>query len=144
MRVRIRHLRVILSTMSMAATATPLAAQADSDVAPALAGPADALALTSAPQPAAAGPAAAPVALVAPVGPTLPAPIAIRTRSERRAEPARVAAPIPRPNQGSALALMGVGGAAVVIGLLIGGDGGSAVAIGGGVIGLVGLYRYLR
>jgi len=32
----------------------------------------------------------------------------------------------------------------VVVGLLVGGDGGAAVAIGGGVLGLVGLYRYLR
>ena len=45
---------------------------------------------------------------------------------------------------GSNLALMGVGGAAVVIGLLIGGDGGTILALGGGVIGLVGLYRYLQ
>lgn len=45
---------------------------------------------------------------------------------------------------GSNLALMGVGAAGVVIGLLVGGDGGAAIAIGGGVLGLVGLYRYLR
>lgn len=45
---------------------------------------------------------------------------------------------------GSNLALMGVGGAAVVIGLLIGGDGGTILALGGAVIGLVGLYRYLQ
>ncbi len=45
---------------------------------------------------------------------------------------------------GSNLALMGVGAAGVVIGLLVGGDGGAAIAIGGGVLGLIGLYRYLR
>lgn len=45
---------------------------------------------------------------------------------------------------GSNLALMGVGAAGVVIGLLVGGDGGAAIAIGGGALGLVGLYRYLR
>ncbi len=45
---------------------------------------------------------------------------------------------------GPNLALMGVGAAGVVIGLLIGGDGGTALAIGGGVLGLVGFYRYLR
>jgi hypothetical protein len=39
---------------------------------------------------------------------------------------------------------MGVGAAAVVIGLLIGGDGGTLVAISGGVIGLYGLFRFLR
>ena len=35
-------------------------------------------------------------------------------------------------------------GAAVVVGLLVGGDAGAAVAIGGGVVGLIGLYRYLQ
>ena len=45
---------------------------------------------------------------------------------------------------GSNLAMMGVGAAAVVIGLMVGGDGGTILALGGGVIGLVGLYRYLR
>ena len=45
---------------------------------------------------------------------------------------------------GPNLALIGVGAAAVVVGLLIGDDGGHAVAIGGAVVGLVGLYRYMR
>lgn len=45
---------------------------------------------------------------------------------------------------GSNLALMGVGAAALVVGLLVGGDSGTVIAVGGGVIGLVGLYRYLR
>ena len=54
------------------------------------------------------------------------------------------ARPSPRTERGSDLALMGVGGAAVVVGLLVGGDAGAAVAIGGGVVGLIGLYRYLQ
>lgn len=45
---------------------------------------------------------------------------------------------------GSNLALMGTGGAGVVVGLLVGGNGGTAIALGGGILGLVGLYRYLR
>ena len=45
---------------------------------------------------------------------------------------------------GSDLALVGVGAAAVVVGLLVGGDSGTVIAVGGGVIGLIGLYRYLR
>ena len=45
---------------------------------------------------------------------------------------------------GSNVAMMGVGLAAIVVGSLVGGDGGTIIAIGGGVIGLVGLYRYLR
>jgi hypothetical protein len=52
----------------------------------------------------------------------------------------------PRGNVGvgSNLALMGTGAAAVVIGLLVGGNGGAAIAVGGGALGLVGFYRYLR
>lgn len=45
---------------------------------------------------------------------------------------------------GSNLALMGVGAAALVVGLMVGGDGGTIIALSGGVLGLVGLYRYLR
>jgi len=39
---------------------------------------------------------------------------------------------------------MGAGAAAIIVGLMIGGDGGTIVAISGGVIGLVGLFRYIR
>jgi len=64
-----------------------------------------------------------------------------------QANPLGVVEP-PDPNAhlgaGSNLAMMGVGAAGIVIGLLIGGDGGTIIALGGGVIGLVGLYRYLR
>jgi hypothetical protein len=45
---------------------------------------------------------------------------------------------------GTNVALMGVGAAAIVIGLLVGGDGGAMISIGGGVLGLYGLFRYLR
>ena len=45
---------------------------------------------------------------------------------------------------GRNVAMMGVGIAGVVIGSMVGGDGGTMIAIGGGVLGLVGLFRYLR
>ncbi len=45
---------------------------------------------------------------------------------------------------GSNVALMGAGAAAVIVGLMIGGNGGTLVAISGGVIGLVGLFRFIR
>ena len=53
---------------------------------------------------------------------------------------------MPRQGAGAGpnVALMGVGAAAVVVGLMIGGDGGTIVAITGSVIGLVGLYRFLK
>jgi hypothetical protein len=45
---------------------------------------------------------------------------------------------------GSNVAMMGVGVAGIVVGSLIGGDSGTIIAVSGGVIGLFGLYRYLR
>jgi hypothetical protein len=47
-------------------------------------------------------------------------------------------------HQGEGVALMAVGGAGLVAGLLIGGNAGTAVAIGGLAVGLVGLYEYVR
>ena len=41
-------------------------------------------------------------------------------------------------------ALMIVGGAAILVGAVIGGDAGDIFMIGGAVVGLVGLYRYLQ
>ncbi len=37
-----------------------------------------------------------------------------------------------------------VGGAAVIVGSIVGGDGGTIIMVTGGVIGLVGLWRYLQ
>jgi hypothetical protein len=56
------------------------------------------------------------------------------------------AAPLPAPGQslGAAKAQMAVGGAAIVVGALIGGDGGSVLMFGGAVVGLYGLWNYLK
>jgi hypothetical protein len=59
------------------------------------------------------------------------------------------AAPVPAPQlmQGTDrrnVAWMAVGLGALTAGLLIGGDAGSVVAITGGVIGLIGLFRYMN
>jgi hypothetical protein len=45
---------------------------------------------------------------------------------------------------GANVAMMGVGLAGIVVGSIIGGDSGTVIAVSGGVIGLFGLYRYLR
>jgi hypothetical protein len=42
------------------------------------------------------------------------------------------------------VAMMAIGAAAIGLGLIIGGDGGTVIAVTGGVIGLTALYRYLR
>ena len=49
-----------------------------------------------------------------------------------------------RQNLGKPVALMIVGGAAFVAGALIGGDAGVLIMVGGAVIGLIGLYQYLK
>ena len=51
-----------------------------------------------------------------------------------------VAMPASREN----VAWMVVGGAALVVGTIIGGDTGTVVMVGGAAVGLIGLYRYLR
>jgi hypothetical protein len=91
------------------------------------------------PQPAAAEPSAPQAAQTTPVGPTMDAAsVAVRHA------PAADAAPARRAGYGQPVALMVVGGAAVLVGLIIGGGAGTAIAIGGAVAGLVGLYQYLQ
>ena len=62
----------------------------------------------------------------------------------RHAATADATAPQRRGGYGQPMALMIVGGAAVLVGLIIGGGAGTAIAIGGAVAGLVGLYQYLQ
>ena len=49
-----------------------------------------------------------------------------------------------RRGYGRSVALMATGGAAVVLGALAGGDAGGVLILGGAVVGLIGLYDYLR
>ena len=95
------------------------------------------------------GPRAAPAATL----PSAPSANPAQTAGPRVApagiqvqEEARPVSPGPdnNLNAGQNLAMMGVGAAGVVVGLLVGGDGGTVLALGGGVIGLIGLYRYIR
>lgn len=47
-------------------------------------------------------------------------------------------------NVGKSRAMMGVGLAALIVGIIVGGDIGTIFMIGGGVLGLLGLYQYMR
>lgn len=47
-------------------------------------------------------------------------------------------------DRGTDVALMAVGATAVVVGLLLGGEAGTIIAVTGGVIGLIGVYRFVR
>jgi hypothetical protein len=58
--------------------------------------------------------------------------------------PSFVAPPLPGVERTSTdVALMIVGGAALILGSVIGDDAGAMMMVGGGVVGLVGLYQYL-
>ena len=103
----------------------------------------------------AAGPSAA---VAAPTDSAAPAPAPraamsldgtdLRVAAQRPAESTTAAPAIALQERnvgmGQNVALMLVGAAGLVTGLLIGDDGGTLVAVGGAVIGLYGLYRYLR
>ncbi|MHB1192987.1 MAG: hypothetical protein ACYC6F_08045 [Longimicrobiales bacterium] len=54
------------------------------------------------------------------------------------------APPQDRGSQVPNIAMMAVGVGAIVAGFIIGGDGGMVIAGAGGVVGLIGLWRYLR
>ena len=73
-------------------------------------------------------------------GPSLQA----STVAVRHQPSTETAAATVRRGGGQPEAFMIVGGAAILVGLLIGGGGGGAIALGGAVLGLVGLYQYLQ
>ena len=50
----------------------------------------------------------------------------------------------PRRGYGQPVALMVVGGAALLTGLIIGDDAGTVIAVGGALVGLYGLYEFLQ
>ena len=77
------------------------------------------------------------------VGPTISANIAgIRAPASAHSLNARAADS--HMGAGTNVALMVVGGAALIIGAVIGGDAGLLIAIGGAIIGLYGLYHFIQ
>jgi hypothetical protein len=49
-----------------------------------------------------------------------------------------------KANLGQSQALMVVGGAALIVGAIIGDDPGTVIMVGGAIVGLYGLYQYLQ
>ena len=78
-----------------------------------------------------------------PAGPTIQAARAGISAPSASASVANGAQQLETPSRESA-ALMIVGGAALLAGLLIGGGAGTAIAVGGTLIGLYGLWIYVR
>ncbi len=88
--------------------------------------------------------ASAPVQEVAPAtaqGPSVEsASVAVRRTDAAATTPQ----PAPARSTERGVALMIVGGAAILTGIVVGGDAGHAISIGGAVVGLIGLYQYLQ
>jgi len=96
--------------------------------------------------PAAFAPSLAPAAAPAPAEPVA-RPFASESSDAtvtRAAESKDVLAPRDHANVGPNVGLMIIGGAAIITGSVIGGSGGTLIAVGGAVVGLYGLYKYLH
>ena len=80
---------------------------------------------------------------VAPAGPTLSRQAVGVRRASGAPLPLRNPAPF-RADTRQNRALMIVGGAGLLTGLVIGGDAGTLISVGGAVVALWGLYQYLN
>ena len=69
---------------------------------------------------------------------------AVRQHAQSRDSVSAAAVAARRKSMGQPIALMIVGGAAIILGAVIGGDAGTLFMIGGAVTGLFGLYQYLQ
>jgi hypothetical protein len=52
--------------------------------------------------------------------------------------------PAPRDHVGTNVAMMIVGGAGLIVGAIVGGNPGTVIMVAGGIVGLVGLFKYLQ
>ena len=93
-------------------------------------------------------PAATPVSastFAPPVGPTVQSSrVGVQLQSLASTETAAAATQRRGAGFGQGEAMMIVGGAAILVGAVVGGGGGQVIMIGGAVIGLVGLYKFLQ
>ncbi len=76
------------------------------------------------------------------LGPSIPvaAPVALRRLTHGETP----VAPMMREQTSRSVAMMIVGGAALIVGSVVDGDSGTIIMVGGGVIGLIGLWNYLK
>lgn len=128
-----RH-RTIAAAIAAVVLATPLAAQGTSP---------DTSLRSPAPVVAPVPVATSTVAIEA--APLFAATLAGATVGVRVSASNTVLAPAPlQGNVGRNPAMMIVGGVALIVGSVIGGDSGTLMMIGGGVLGLYGLWQYLQ
>jgi hypothetical protein len=129
-------MRHLFASLALAAAFAPAALMAQSSTALAPASPTSVVATTPVTTPATT-PVAAPAMVHSDVA-------GIQTRADANAPLVVNSAAAAGLHQGEGVALMAVGGAGLIAGLLIGDDAGTAIAIGGLAVGLVGLYEYVR
>ena len=84
------------------------------------------------------------VAIASPIGPTVAALTVAARRPSTPVDMREVAFQQRNAGLGQAQALMIVGGAAILVGAIIGKDPGTVIMVGGAVVGLYGLYKYLQ
>jgi hypothetical protein len=90
-------------------------------------------------------PSAASKAAPRAVGPTVAASaVGIRAPAAEKSNAKAAAAADAHLGAGQNVALMVVGGAAIVIGAIIGGAGGVLLAVAGAAVGLYGLYNFVQ
>ena len=68
----------------------------------------------------------------------------LRSAVHSRASLAPLSVNAQKANLGQSQALMVVGGAALIVGAIIGDDPGTIIMVGGAIVGLYGLYQYLQ
>lgn len=128
---------LVASAIAVAFLAAPLAAQSSDAVHTA---PVSVAATVNATAPAVV--TVTPVVDVAPRGPMMKdAAVGVRLDA---AHAAPLSAPPKFESPGRNPAMMIVGGAALIVGAVVGGQAGTIVMIAGGIIGLVGLWNYLQ
>ncbi len=82
-------------------------------------------------------------AVAPPVGPMLQ-PSAVGSRAVATTTGSAIVVMPANGENSQNVALMLVGGAGLIVGAVIGGRSGTIVMLGGGILGLVGLFRYLQ
>jgi hypothetical protein len=93
-----------------------------------------------------------PVAVAAPASAVAAAPVVgpmLQPDAVTARLPVAATAPVPMPMYSNGensenVALMVVGGAGLLVGAVIGGRSGTILMLGGGIVGLVGLFRFLQ
>jgi hypothetical protein len=78
------------------------------------------------------------------VTPVSASPVGLQSAVHHRASLAPLSVKAQKANLGQAQALMVVGGAALIVGAIIGDDPGTVIMVGGAIVGLYGLYQYLQ